>query len=100
MRVKYKDLVIECEWVVRHKNYIVFGTKSKEVFYTEFVNDMYANQVLGEIVGKGCLRANNLGVVRCFYIDKVSDLLCANIFENAVFDPTPGGAANSAYCPL
>lgn len=94
MRVSYKDMVIECDWAVCHDDKVVFGTRSKEVFFTK---DYYPNEVLSTLTSKGFCKAENLGVVRCFYIDKLSDLLCGNIFENAVFDSFAGGRVGGIY---
>lgn len=94
MRVGYKDLVIECDWAVRHDDKVVFGTRSKEVF---FIKCYSAHEVLSTLTSKGFWKAENLGVVQCFYIDKLSDLLCENIFENAVFDSFTGGRVGGVY---
>lgn len=94
MRVSYKDMVIECDWAVRHEDKVVLGTRSKEVFFIKCFN---AYEVLSTLTSKGFWKAENLGIVRCFYIDRLSDLLCGDIFANAVFDPIAGGRVGGAY---
>ena len=100
MRVEYKNLILVCDWAVCHKNCIIFGTRSKEVFFVAFDSDGLAHRAMGELIGMGRLRARNIGKVRCFYIEKMSDLLCDDIFENAVFDAIPGGVTNGMYNPI
>lgn len=94
MRVSYKDIIIECDWAVRYEDKVVLGARSKEVF---FIKSFDAYEVLSTLTSKGFWKAENLGVVRCFYIDQLSDLLCENVFENAVFESFAGGRVGGVY---
>lgn len=90
MKVKYKGVVFVCDWAVCHDSKVIFGTRSKEVFFIECGSTRSAQATLDELCLYGRVKANELGVVRCFYIDKMSDLFCENIFENAVFNLISG----------
>lgn len=98
MRVKYKGLVIACDWAVHHENKIVFGTRSKEIFYTEFGSEETALRIVCDLSCHiGYVLAENFGVVQNCHIDEMSDLLCDDVFEDAVFEPFPGGKLNGRY---
>lgn len=86
MRVSYKDMVIECDWAVRHEDKVVLGTRSKEIFYIKCCNRRDAYETIDEMLSRGRTKANRLGVVLDLHINNLSDLLCESIFDNAVFD--------------
>lgn len=98
MRVKYKELILECDWAIRHEDKVVFGTRSKDVFYFE---DCDASSAIDALTSKGFWKTENLGVVKRFYVNDMADLLREGVFDSAVFDKIPGGRANTgAYYML
>lgn len=90
MRVKYKSLILACDWAVRYEDKVVFETRSKEIFYIKCYDSRDAYETLDEMLSHGRAKANKLGVVLGLHINNLSDLLSENIFDNAVFDLISG----------
>ena len=60
MRVRYGDLIINCDFAFCDGNYIIFGINSKELFKTYYDHCSEARFKLKQLLKDGYLFVNNL----------------------------------------
>lgn len=60
MRVRYGDLIFNCDFAFCDGNYIIFGTNSKELFKARYDHHSEARYNLNKLYKEGYLFVSNL----------------------------------------
>lgn len=82
MRIKYKNLIVECDLAFRDKRCIMFVTKSGVVLSALFMSEKLASGALSRAFRDGCLVAPILSIDGDIDNKNPSDFLLKDVLDN------------------